>query len=131
MSPFNVCCLCAASEHSPAPAQVLLVGTKHDLWCELGGANAAVNLNDENGVTSWDEGFAVARAIGAVGFVCTSAKTKYGVFNLDEGGASDTLLDSCNPANLKGLILDICESLLMSCLCAEIESLSRSGIQRS
>ena len=54
---------------------IILVGTKYDLWLEQtqGGKDIP------EGCTSWEDGYKVARAIGAKKFICTSSMTGYGV----------------------------------------------------
>jgi len=86
-----------------ADSSIILVGTKCDLWEELQQKGA-------EGLATWEEGFEVAKAIGAAGFVCTSAKTYQGVLQAEHslsGGAPDQLLDP-DGVWLKTKLLEIC-----------------------
>jgi len=60
---------------------IVLIGTKSDLW-------EAKGKGKKGEGTTWEEGFKVAQDIGAKFFVCTSAKTGYGV------GTADADLDT-------------------------------------
>lgn len=65
-------------DHGNDKTGIILVGTKHDLWMEM------KEKNDEN-LTTYLEARKVAARIGAVAFLCTSAKSGYGVLDtLDE-----------------------------------------------
>jgi len=72
---------------------IILIGTKADYWEEL------MNGDDEDkkaNLTTWQEGYDVARAIGAKAFIQTSAKTYQGIRKEDgdnPGGLPDTQVD--------------------------------------
>eukprot|EP00658_Telonema_sp_P-2_P019236 TRINITY_DN1756_c0_g1_i4.p1 TRINITY_DN1756_c0_g1~~TRINITY_DN1756_c0_g1_i4.p1 ORF type:complete len:242 (+),score=46.20 TRINITY_DN1756_c0_g1_i4:222-947(+) len=58
---------------------VVLVGTKQDEWAEVQGDKP----------TTFEQGYQVAKEIGAKGFCCISAKTRLGVDNGDQEFSAD------------------------------------------
>merc|ERR1712166_1016139 len=75
------------------PFQIILVGCKADLWEEL---NASGTPEQKAELTTWQQGYDVARAIGAKAYIQTSAKTYQGLLEGDDeiqGGPADTQVD--------------------------------------
>jgi len=62
--------------------QIILVGTNADYWEEL---NASGTPEQKAELTTWQQGYDVARAIGAKAYIQTSAKTYQGVLKGEEG----------------------------------------------
>merc|ERR1719253_156484 len=72
---------------------IILVGTKADYWEEL---NASGTKEQKEELTTWQQGYDVARAINAKAYIQTSAKTYQGILQSDEelqGGPADTQVD--------------------------------------
>merc|ERR1712028_69857 len=83
--------------------KVILIGTKADFWEEK------MAKGEAKGMTTWQQGYDVARAIGAAAYIQTSAKTMQGICEgADEGfgGAADKQVDP-EGIWLKNKILDI------------------------
>merc|ERR1711865_1037164 len=83
--------------------KVILIGTKADFWEEK------MAKGEGKGMTTWQQGYDVARAIGAAAYIQTSAKTMQGICEgADEGfgGAADKQVDP-EGIWLKNKILDI------------------------
>merc|ERR1711865_395756 len=83
--------------------KVILIGTKADFWEEK------MAKGEGKGMTTWQQGYDVARAIGAAAYIQTSAKTMQGICEgADEGfgGAADKQVDP-EGIWLKNEILDI------------------------
>jgi len=75
-------------------SHIILVGTKADYWDEL--KNSGTDKEKEQ-LTTWQEGYDVARAIKAKAYIQTSAKTYQGILeNMPgelEGGPADKQVD--------------------------------------
>jgi GTPase SAR1 family protein len=70
--------------------KVILIGTKADFWEEK------MAKGDSKGMTTWQQGYDVARAIGAAAYIQTSAKTMQGISEaVDDGigGPADKQVD--------------------------------------
>merc|ERR1711865_744166 len=83
--------------------KVILIGTKADFWEEK------MAKGEAKGMTTWQQGYDVARAIGAAAYIQTSAKTMQGICEgVGEGigGAADKQVDP-EGIWLKNKILDI------------------------
>lgn len=87
------------SEHCHADCGIVLIGTKHDYWEEKGKKG-----------TTWKAGYEMAEKIGASFFVCTSAKTEYGVMDDSEVGEPDTLCLK-DGMTVQGAVLQIVSAL--------------------
>merc|ERR1712166_1243174 len=85
---------------------IILVGTKADYWEEL---NASGTPEQKAELTTWQQGYDVARAINAKAYIQTSAKTYQGILEGDDeiqGGPADTQV---NPDGvwLKSMICEL------------------------
>merc|ERR1712166_277894 len=97
------------------PFQIILVGCKADLWEEL---NASGTPEQKAELTTWQQGYDVARAIGAKAYTQTSAKTYQGLLEGDDeiqGGPADTSGNSVGDPDgvwLKSKICELCAKSL-------------------
>jgi len=77
-------------QHCESEFQIILIGTKADYWDELKKSGTDVEKAE---LTTWQEGYDVAQAIGAKAYIQTSAKTYQGILEGGEGiigGRADT-----------------------------------------
>merc|ERR1712166_188177 len=63
-------------QHCESDFHIILVGTKADYWEEL---NASGTPEQKAELTTWQQGYDVARAINAKAYIQTSAKTYQGI----------------------------------------------------